>query len=386
MTIDTNPLNGAPIYLRDSQWSSKLFGGKRVVNAPKSKFSFLCGFIPNPNVTSALNLREIYDNMTFMIKSFDPPKVSFDTEVLDQYNKKRIIQRRMNHDPVTIRFHDDIGNKVFKMMYDYIRYYYKDSLNAEPGNWPSDVVKNYINEGNWGYTTSFQKNFFSSMYVAWINGGVVTCVSMKNPIINNINFDTLDYADDTPLEISISMDYEGFTFQEINVPVGVGGISDVERLIRDKLFQIDEIGTPGEAPDPNVSVFGSGRIPGLAEIFNDVSTFYGKYNGKPSIKDALDDYLIRPIKRDAVSSLSSWGDYTFGGRGAGSPGNLLSGVTDTIGSGYKYLKGGSAVTDVFSAGSESLGLSTRNSSFTNEPVSKANSFFSSVNKGLGGLF
>jgi hypothetical protein len=65
-------------------------------------------------------------NLSYLVKTVDLPKYSIDTHTLNQYNRKRVVQTKINYDPVTIAFHDDGGDVMRNMWYNYYSYYYKD--------------------------------------------------------------------------------------------------------------------------------------------------------------------------------------------------------------------------------------------------------------------
>jgi hypothetical protein len=47
-------------------------------------------------------------------------------DVLNQYNRKRIVQKKIEYQPVQIEFHDDGGDLIRTLWYNYFSYYYKD--------------------------------------------------------------------------------------------------------------------------------------------------------------------------------------------------------------------------------------------------------------------
>lgn len=340
MSIVENPFTGAPLYLKDSAWANKYFGGQTMSNIPKRKFTYACGFIPNRSAFSTLEggielARALSTNTyIFMAKTFEPPSYKIDSEILDQYNKKRVIQTRINYDPVSITFHDDVDNKITQLVDMYVKYYYSDSLNVDYLNWRLDTTSDFVNEGFWGSRLPKEKNLFQAIWVAWINGGSVTYAIMYNPIASDIKFDTLDYSDNTPLEISMTFDYEGVVFKDINAPINLqGGINgQTVSTIRDILFETEEIGQFFEGPHTTQRPGQANRSPGLGEVFNTAATFFGKHNGRPTIKDALKDFVFRPLKGAASGALNSWGNFNFGGIGQSkSQGGLLGDVGNAVG-------------------------------------------------------
>lgn len=357
MAIDNNPFTGAPLYLRDSQWANKFFGGTSMLNQPKRKFTFVAGFIPNSEAVADNQLyREMVQDNVFLVKTFDPPRLEFDSEVVDQYNKKRIIQRRVNYSPVSIRFHDDVDNKIFNLIVSYFKYYYGDAFNVDISDWRLDTISEFVKQGGWGFRAPIQKYFFNSIYIAWVNNASVTYVNLRNPMITDISFDTLDYADgSTPLEISLTLNYEGFVPRSINAPITATG--DTIAFVRSLLQTTEDIGQPFTGPNPGQAVPGRDRSPGLGELVNAGFTFFGKHNNKPTPQDFLDDFVVRPILGTTSGALNSWGNFNFGGIGTAKSSEGLAGrVGSVVGDPFKFVNSGSVVTEGFRFGANALGI------------------------------
>lgn len=350
MAIQTSPFNGSDLFVRDNQWASQFFGGQggTFTNSPKHKHNWGAGFTltptaRNPSVQSAglgplsspfgnsvsrdqlgipVELGNTFssDNPLdyyFLVKGFEPPKMNIDTDVVNQYNKKRVVQKKISYQPVVVRFHDDQDSKIVNLVNNYLNYHYKDFSNNIKSDWTLDTARQYIKSNNWGLINNSEKYFFLDLHLFYVNGGRVTLIYLMNPVITDITHDALSYEDGGVLEISLTFAYEGIYYHSINAPLLEGidsaGLSGDSAFLQDLYFQIDGLGSPFVGPDPALSVFGSNRTPGLGEIFNTASTFYGKYNGKPSIKDAVKDFIIRPAAGSVSGGLNSWGNFNFGG-------------------------------------------------------------------------
>lgn len=344
---------GAPIYLKDNAWASKFFNS---LHEPKTKFNFICGIFPRREINPSLYTQANHQDFWHLVKTAEPPKPNIDTEIVDQYNKRRIIQKKITWEPVTITFHDDSSSLIYAIIMDYLAYYYKEFHNTELQDWRLDTVSNLINDTDWGYRTNFEKYYFHNISIIWMSGGRGTRIRMVNPIITNIQFDTLDYADgSTPLEISITFEYEGVRVKSINAPI----VDDTDLGLAKLLMeQTDEIGQPFDDPQFHPGAFfpGQDRSPGLGELFAAGVTFYGKHNGKPTVKNLVDDLILRPAKGVASSSINSWGNFNFGGiSNAKNIGGLLGGggniVGNQVGDIFKVANSGNIIQDIFSFGS-----------------------------------
>ena len=77
--------------------------------APKVKFLYHVTFNINTEASSVIpQLAQKHRNeINMLVKSADLPKYDISTDVKHQYNRKRVVQKRIDYAPITIRFHDD---------------------------------------------------------------------------------------------------------------------------------------------------------------------------------------------------------------------------------------------------------------------------------------
>jgi hypothetical protein len=114
--------------LRDYTHASKAFTSNSFELKPRYKFLFHVSFTLNsdiPAISKVIGTQEA-QNLSVVVKTVDLPKYSIATETLNQYNRKRVVQTKINYEPVTLTFHDDSGDNVRNMWYNYYSYYYKD--------------------------------------------------------------------------------------------------------------------------------------------------------------------------------------------------------------------------------------------------------------------
>jgi hypothetical protein len=116
--------------LRDYTHASKTFRSNNYQLTPRSKYLFQCFF--NVNIGDIPALRASFQNgdissVGLMVKTVDLPSYQISNETLNQYNRKRIIQTKINYQPVSITLHDDQSDLIRNLWYTYYNYYYKDS-------------------------------------------------------------------------------------------------------------------------------------------------------------------------------------------------------------------------------------------------------------------
>ena len=223
-----NSLTGAflnDVYLRDYTHAAKTFIPNKFSNAPKVKFLFHTYFNINaqawkPPTGIATN------NYGVLVKSVKLPSFSFDTDIMNQYNRKRIIQSKIKYEPVDVTFHDDNASQVTAMWNAYYRYYYADSWNPELNlelkktyNRRNIYDANLSGDMQYGYRgDSFigdaeRPAFFDDITVYGLWNRQYIAYTFINPIIKNWAGDT--YAYDQPegtMQHSMTIDYETVTY------------------------------------------------------------------------------------------------------------------------------------------------------------------------------
>lgn len=121
-------------YLRDYQHASKTFRAGNYNFAPRPKFLFHVYFnlntAPGSGIEALNNIfKEAGKNQSdigLLVKTVQLPSYDIDVEVMNQYNRKRLIQKRINYNPCQFTFHDDNSDLIRNLWYNYFSYYYKD--------------------------------------------------------------------------------------------------------------------------------------------------------------------------------------------------------------------------------------------------------------------
>jgi len=228
-------------YVKDYTHASKVFRSNGYENSPRLKFLFHVYF--NLNTTAIPPLRNIFstpDTSTIglLVKNIELPKFKMDTEVLNQYNRKRVVQKRIDYDPINIKFHDDSGDLIRTMWYNYYSYYYKDptqpyrgqkNTNGSIGQSATlpngfdynnrDIYSNDRFVNDWGYvgesyfdgtnSTSGKPPFFKDISIYGMNQHKFVEYVLVNPMISQWNHDSYDYSQDNGvMENNVTITYE----------------------------------------------------------------------------------------------------------------------------------------------------------------------------------
>lgn len=229
--------------LRDYTHASKTFRSNSYANAPKFKFLFHVYFKINNEAWNSADSQ----NVGILVKDIKLPSYNFKTEVKNQYNRKRIIQTKINYEPITVNFHDDNNNTINKLWYAYYTYYYKDANkpgvrfsgnrgSARQNNGVTNSTQSTMadfnlrdiyqedlkGEQDWGYIgESSQSNstvkvpFFKNITIFGFNQRSFTAYTLINPIITNFSHDTYNYGEGGgTMQNSMTLDYETVTYDE----------------------------------------------------------------------------------------------------------------------------------------------------------------------------
>ena len=297
-------------YLRDYTHASKTFRSNFYQYSPKFKYLFHTYFeIDSGAYNQSLNTGA---NFGLAVKTVKLPSYNFSTANMNQYNRKRIVQTKINYDPVTITFHDDNGNLIRNLWYAYYTYYYKDGVNSSAlyrgarggptntevnggGTRSGPTGANYYDKttyansitGNadWGYIgeTNIPSNpdgskspFFKSITIYGLSRHKGAAYTLINPIITSFSHDTYDYAQGTgTMEMSMTLEYETVVYNDIDLDGRTP-----EKLIPGFGIQTtyDRTLSPINKPGANGTILGQGGLVDAAGGFlNDIQT--GNYLG-----------------------------------------------------------------------------------------------------------
>ena len=213
------------VYLRDFRHAAKIFLPNRQANAPKVKFLFHVYFEINEQAYKP----PTGDNFGILVKSVKLPSFKFDTETLNQYNRKRIVQTKIKYDPIDVVFHDDNQSQMTAMWNAYYQYNYADSIN------PADVLgvagagakyqaRNLYNpsiagDESYGYRGGSTQDdgtkvpFFKDITVFGFWQQNFLAYTLINPIITSFAHDTYDYAEGGgTMSNTMTIDYETVTY------------------------------------------------------------------------------------------------------------------------------------------------------------------------------
>lgn len=154
-----------------------------------------------------------------LAKQVDMPKFTIETEVFNQYNRKTVVQKKINYSPVSITFHDDMANATTNFWKAYYQYYFGDSrgaivtgLSSNPlHKYGNNKYDEYIEQQNYQYGLNNGQTipFLNSIDIYQLYQQKFTSFKIVNPIIKEWSHDQLDQTSSNKLLTSkMTVDYE----------------------------------------------------------------------------------------------------------------------------------------------------------------------------------
>jgi hypothetical protein len=227
---------------RDYQHASKTFRTNAYAYAPKFKYLFHVYFDINFDQIGAAQSFPVDRNFGLTVKTIDLPKYTFETQELNQYNRKRIVQSKIKYDPIQVVMHDDNANLIRQMWYVYYTYYYKDAtqpdsstgvpLNDFSGafntksfayNQRNIYAPSIADAPDWGYIGESVKDsppsggyigtdkppFFKAINIYGFNQHNFVLYRLLNPLISAFSHDTYNYSEGGgTMQNSMTLQYE----------------------------------------------------------------------------------------------------------------------------------------------------------------------------------
>lgn len=282
--------------LRDYTHASRTFTTNAFELKPRYKFLFHVSFTINtaeiPYLRGVFGSSDVTE-LSLLVKTVDLPKYNVQTQTMNQYNRKRIIQTKLEYQPITMTFHDDGGDNARRLWYYYFSYYYKDpsqqylspnitngslgsSANRATGfGYPrNDIYNDTLQVKDWGYSgetwtdgtssSSGKPPFFKDIRIFGMDQRKFAEYVLINPIIKSWNHDTYDYSQGAGImQHSMTVEYETVKYYEGAMSKGGQGDRNVVGFGGPEHY--DTTLSPIARPGSNATVFGQGGLLDAAE-------------------------------------------------------------------------------------------------------------------------
>lgn len=216
-TTPTQYLQASPdVNLRSPQHASRLFVDDTFRLAPKHKFLFHVAFSINPAALKTIDLVQRHKNeINMLVKTVDLPKFTINTEMANQYNRKKVVQYQHKPGDIAIKFHDDNMGLINNLWQNYYSYYYADSTTAGVAgayNRTATRSSDFITSA-YGLDNRSSLPFFNYITIYQMARHEYVSYTLKNPLITSWGHGSASYADiSSPNENSMSIQYEAVSY------------------------------------------------------------------------------------------------------------------------------------------------------------------------------
>lgn len=330
--------------LRDYTHASRTFTTNSYELKPRYKFLYHVSF--TLNTQQIPYLRGVFSNddiqkLSLLVKTVDLPKYQVSTDTLNQYNRKRIVQTKIEYQPITVTFHDDGGDNARRLWYYYFSYYYKDATQqylspnitngsvgasanrtAGFGYNARDIYNDSLLVKDWGYigqswadgTTdpSGKPPFFRDIRIYGLDQRKFAEYVLINPVVTAWNHDQYDYSQGSGvMQHTMTVAYETVKYYSGAVgrsrpDTNVQGFADPTHY--------DTRLSPIAKPGANQTIFGQGGLLDAAEgILTDLQsgTVGGLIGAAQTAGRTYNTFKNANIRSTAINEVVALGQNTI---------------------------------------------------------------------------
>jgi hypothetical protein len=201
--------------MADWQHASRTFVDDTFRLAPRHKFLYYVVFDINPwshNATAftAKHSQEV----ALLCKTVELPKFNFEMVTKNQYNRKKLLYKSINYDPVNITMHDDNTGIVNSMWAIYYAAYVQDRKLPEVAYYDLQYRSAGTGLDNFRYGLDNDKrgDFFRSISIYTMSRSRFNGYTLVNPRIQSWNHGNVDYADGGVMESAMTIQYESVQY------------------------------------------------------------------------------------------------------------------------------------------------------------------------------
>ena len=209
--------------LRDYQHAADLFNVDQFRLAPKHNFLFHVAFGINKSALKNPNLINSYgQEINMLVKSCDLPSFTMQTETLNQYNRKKVVQFQQKYTEIGIKFHDDNMGLINQLWQNYYSYYYADPTSAnKQGAYARNATQSYNSiSSHYGFDNGSTAPFFNYIKIYQMARHEYVMYQLWNPMITSWNYNKVDYSLPGVRELDMKIMYEAVSFSTGNVSAG----------------------------------------------------------------------------------------------------------------------------------------------------------------------
>jgi hypothetical protein len=201
-------------HLRCQQHAARTFADEQFRLLPKNKFLYHVSFninwpalnIKNINVQTILTLK---DEINLLVKSTDLPTYSVSHDILNQYNRKRVVQYQHKYNDINMSFHDDNMGLINQLWQTYYKYHYADpTVSNTRGAYNKTAMKSssFIT-APYGFNGKIAP-FFNYITIYQMARHEYVSYKLINPMITSWSGNKLAYSDGGSHHFDLKLAYE----------------------------------------------------------------------------------------------------------------------------------------------------------------------------------
>ena len=250
------------------QHATRLFIDDTFKLSPRTKFNYYVRFRINRQAIKPLNFDVKLDEVGYLVKNLTLPSYQFDSVTKNQYNRKKILYKQIQYQPVNINFHDDASGLINAFWALYYGYYIADRTQPTPAY----TATHYRNADS--PTDNFRYGLDNDISAPALDGIDIytmarrrwTGYTLVNPKITQWEHSDMDYSiSSEPAENKMRVEYESVVYS--GGTVSQGNPPGFATLYYDSLPSPLALAGGGSA-----SLLGEGGVlDGLESVFGNVS-------------------------------------------------------------------------------------------------------------------
>lgn len=323
-------LSNSPVGLRDAQHAARLFVDDGFRLAPKHKFLFHVAFSINEAALKTIDLAQRHRNeINMLVKSVDMPKFTVQTEVLNQYNRKKVMQYSHKPEPMNIKFHDDNMGLINNLWQNYYSYYYADSASAKTAgayNRNATRSSDFITTA-YGLDNRSTIPFFNYITIYQMARHEWNSYTLQNPLITSWAHGVGSYSDAGVNENTMSISYEALSYDQGVTSQGSPEGFALEHYDQTPSPLSSNTGFTGASPSfaSNINVSGNAQ-----EFLSNVTSQINTYQNTQQLANGGTPGVLTNLVQTAQQGVS-------GVQGIAFPvSNAVSGTVTTIANAVKF--------------------------------------------------
>jgi hypothetical protein len=166
-------------------------------------------------------------------KTCELPRWTAETQLVNVYNHKTIVQTRLNYEPITMSFYDQVNGAAEKLIWDFVKGQFDPTDGSKKADFKPLTIK-------------------ITMKTLSGDGTADKVYTLKNVFITDAQHDTLDYSTSDVVLWTITVRYEDLETAEFQgpTPVTVAGIPPLPKPPKSKPDTGKILDVPITAPPP----------------------------------------------------------------------------------------------------------------------------------------